>query len=129
MSIPENAFGIGAVGLNFMDRRGSPYAADAASGEGVGQGGGGLVRLHLVQLLPEEFGGGMVKWLRTDARLGGMAARAYEGVRVVGLDGTADALGGWVEVLQGHRALVLFGWVHHHGVGVLLRKRLLVSVH
>lgn len=51
MPVPEYVFGVG-VALNLMDGRGPPHAVDAASGEGVGQGAGGLVGLRHVKLLP-----------------------------------------------------------------------------
>lgn len=127
MTIPEYAFRIGAIALNFMDGWGSPHAVDAASGEGIWQGGRG--RVWLIQLLPGEFRGWMVKWFGTHASLGRVVARAYEGMRIIGLNGTANALGGWREALQGYRVLVLFGRVHHHSIWVLLRKRLLVGIH
>lgn len=66
VTIPEHAFGVG-VAFDLVDRRGSPHAVDAASGEGVRQGAGGLERLCLVQLLPGEFRGRMVKRFAADA--------------------------------------------------------------
>lgn len=129
MTIPEYTFGIWAIALNFMDGRGSPHAADAASGEGVWQGGGGLLWLRLVQPLPGEFRGWMVNWFRTNASLGSVVTWAYEGMSIVWLSGIANTLGGWGDALQGHRVLVLFGGVHHHSIWVLLWKRLLVGIH
>lgn len=66
MTVPEHAFGVG-VAFDLVDRRGSPHAVDAASGEGVRKGAGGLERLCLVQLLPGEFRGRMVKRFAADA--------------------------------------------------------------
>lgn len=129
MSVPKYTFWIGAIALNFMDGWGSPHAAGAASGEGVWQGGGGLVRLCLVQLVPGDFQGWVIKWFRADASLGRMVARTYEGTRVIGLSRTANALCGWRKALHGHRVLIFFGRIHHHGVWVLLWKRLLVGIH
>lgn len=129
ITIPEYAFWTEAIALDFVDWWSSPHAVDASSGEGVWQGCGGLVRLFLVQLLPGEFRGRMVKWFRTHAGLGSVVAGSDEGMCVIGLNGTANAFGGWREALQGHWVLVPFGWVHHHGVWVLLRKRLLVGIH
>lgn len=51
MPVPEYVFGV-RVALNLMDGRGPPHAVDAASGEGVGQGAGGLVGLCHVKFLP-----------------------------------------------------------------------------
>lgn len=51
MPVPEYVLGV-RVALNLMDGRGPPHAVDAAPGEGVGQGAGGLVGLRHVKLLP-----------------------------------------------------------------------------
>lgn len=92
-----------------MDRRSPPHAVDAASGEGVGQGAGGVLGLCRVQFLPGEFGRRVVDRFGTDAGLGRVVAGANQAVQVIVLGGRADALSGGGEALQGHRVLIFFG--------------------
>lgn len=101
VTVPEYVFGI-RVSFDLVDGRGPPHAVDAASGEGVGQGAGGVVDLCHVQFLPGEFGRRVVDRFRTDAGLGRVVAGTDQAVQVVVLSGRADALSGGGEALQGH---------------------------
>ena len=133
MSVPEHALGV-AEAFYVVDGGRSPHAApaDAASGDGVCQAGGGLVRLRLVQPFPGVLLGRGVAQRSGSMQtgLGGVGAGADEGPWVVGIGGAAVVLGrGRLEVGQSHRVLVLFGGegVHHDGIWVFLWKRLFVG--
>lgn len=97
----ERAFGVG-VAFDFVNGGGPPHAVDATSGEGVGQGAGGLQRLRLVQFLPGQLRGRMVKGFAAAAAAATAAhtgwrrvlAGADQAVCVIVLHGAAEALGG-----------------------------------
>lgn len=128
MSVPEHALGV-VEAFYVLDGGGSPHAApaDAASGDGVCEAGGGLVRLRLVQPFPGVLlGRGVAQGSGTmQTGLRGVVAGADEGPCVFGIGGAAVFLGrGRLEIGQSHRG---GGGVHHDGIWVLLWKRLFVG--